>query len=121
MADEHEWSIVFYTTEAGESPVEDFLRSLDLKTQARFDWSINRLKEDNVRATEPLVKHIEGKLWELRRASSGNIYRIMYFFFTGKRIVFVHGFQKKTQKTPRREIDIAEKRMNDFIEQVGGE
>jgi phage-related protein len=47
-----------------------------------------------------LVKHIDGKLWELRRASSGNIYRIMYFFFDGRRIVFVHGFQKKHKRLP---------------------
>ena len=121
MADKHEWSIVFYTTERGDSPVEEFLRSLDLKTQARFDWSINYLKEQNISAKEPHVKQIDRKLWELRRASSGNIYRIMYFFFTGKRIVFVHGFQKKTQKTPKREIEMAEKRMADFIERAGGE
>ncbi|NWG15281.1 MAG: type II toxin-antitoxin system RelE/ParE family toxin, partial [Chloroflexi bacterium] len=37
----------------------------------------------------------------------------MYFFFTGRWIVFLHGFQKKTPKTPRREIEIAEKRVND--------
>ena len=68
-----------------------------------------------------MVKHIEGKLWELRRSSNGNIYRVMYFFFTGKRIVFVHGFQKKTQKTPKREIEIAEQRMNDFIKRAEAE
>ncbi len=121
MADKQEWSIVFYTTEQGETPVEEFLHSLDVKTQARFVWSINQLRELNARATEPLVKHIDGKLWELRRASNGNIYRVMYFFFTGKRIVFVHGFQKKTQKTPKREIEIAEKRMDNFIQRAGGE
>jgi phage-related protein len=121
MSEESNWSIVFYTTEQGDSPVKEFLRNLDLKTQARLDWSIILLKEQNTRAREPLVKHISGKLWELRRGSNGNIYRIMYFFFTGKRIVFVHGFHKKTQKTPRREIEIAEKRMNDFITRAGGE
>ena len=121
MADEQEWSTVFYTTEQGERPVEEFLSRLDVKTQARFIWSINLLKEQNVHATEPLVKHIGGKLWELRRSSNGNIYRVMYFFFTGKRIVFVYGFHKKTQKTPKREIEIAEKRMNDFIKRAGDE
>ena len=121
MADKQDWSIVFYTTEQGGRPVEEFLSSLDLKAQGRLTWAINLLKEQNVRATEPLVKHMGGKLWELRRTSNGNIYRVMYFFFTGKRIVFVHGFQKKTQKTPKREIEIAEKRMNDFIQRARGE
>ena len=121
MAEERDWSIVFYTTEQGDSPVKEFLESLDLKTQVRFDWAMKLLREQNTRAHEPLVKHIEGKLWELRRASNGNIYRVMYFFFNGRRIVFVHGFQKKTQKTPRREIETAEKRMGEFIKRAGGE
>lgn len=42
MTCEQDWSIVFYTTEQGDSPVEAFLQSLDLKTQARFDWSIEQ-------------------------------------------------------------------------------
>src|SRR5215207_8160789 len=102
MTEEQAWSIEFYRTEAGTVPVEEFLKGLDNKTQARFIWSIEQLRVQNVRAGEPLVKHIKGKLWELRRSSSGNIYRLMYFFFVGRRIVFVHGFQKKSQKTPRR-------------------
>lgn len=116
-----EWRIVFYTDEGGNTPVEDFLTSLDLKTQARFDWSIERLRMLNVQAREPLVKPIEGKLWELRRASGRNIYRLFYFFFTGREIVFLHGFVKKTKKTPSKEIQIAETRMKDYISRKGGE
>jgi phage-related protein len=119
MAEETEWSIVFYTDVDGKSPIVDFLEGLDNKTKARFDWSIEQLRIRNVQAGEPLVKHIEGKIWELRRASSGNIYRLMYFFFTGRRIVFLHGFQKKTQKTPRQEIETAEQRLTDFIKRGG--
>ncbi len=121
MANQPEWSIVFYTTAEGAEPVRAFLAGLDAKTQIRFAWSIEQLRVRNTQAGEPLVKHIEGKIWELRRASSGNIYRVMYFFFTGRRIVLLHGFQKKTQKTPRSEIEIAETRMADFIRRQGGE
>lgn len=78
-------------------------------------WSIEQLRVRNVRAQEPLVRHLEGKLWELREESSTNIYRLLYFFFSGRRIVFVHGFQKKTQKTPRHEIEIALNRIDCFI------
>ena len=46
---------------------------------------------------------------------------MLYFFFTGKKIVFVHGFQKKSQKTPRKEIATAKSRMNDYIKRKGGE
>lgn len=121
MAEQPEWSIVFYTTTDGDEPVRAFLQSLDQKTQTRFEWSIEQLRVRNTQATEPLVKHIEGKIWELRRASSGNIYRVMYFFFTGRQIVLLHGFQKKTEKTPRPEIEVAEQRMADFVKRVGGQ
>lgn len=78
--------------------------------------AIEQLRVRNTTAQEPLVRHLEGKLWELRRESDGNIYRLLYFFFTGRRIVVLHGFQKKTQKTPRREIEIALHRMQDFLQ-----
>jgi phage-related protein len=121
MAGDTEWTVEFYRDEQGHNPARKFLESLDRKTRARFDWSIAQLRERNVRAGEPLVKHLEGKLWELRRASSGNIYRLLYFFFAGRKIVFVHGFQKKTRKTPRGEIEIAKQRMDDYIRRKGGE
>jgi len=121
MTDELEWSVEFYERQDGTSPVREFLEQLDDKTQARFIWSIEQLRLRNVQAGEPLARHVEGKLWELRRASSGNLYRLLYFFFSGQRIVFVHGFQKKTEKTPRREIEIAETRMRDFLAREGVE
>jgi phage-related protein len=120
MAEDREWEIIYYTDEHNVSPVEEFLQGLDLKTQARFDWSIERLRQLNVHAREPLVKHIEGKIWELRRSSDGNIFRLLYFFYTGRQIVFLHGFAKKTQKTPRREIDTAQRRLDDFIKRAEG-
>ncbi len=115
MVDESMWTVVFYTEEDGTSPVSKFLRQLDAKTQVRFAWSIEQLRVRNVLAREPLVRHLEDKLWELREESNTNIYRLIYFFFSGRRIVFLHGFQKKTQKTPRREIEIALQRLDNFV------
>ena len=116
-----EWSIVFYVGESGRSPVREFLAALAARAQARFLASLEQLRVRNVTAQEPLVRHLEGKIWELREESRGNIYRLLYFFFSGRRIVFLHGFQKKTQKTPRREIEIALRRMHTFIGREGGE
>ena len=115
MADYKEWELVFYEDEAGRSPAREFLQSLDAKTLTRFVWSIEQLRIHNVRAHEPLVRHLEGKLWELREESNTNIYRLLYFFFSGRQIVLLHGFQKKTQKTPSREIDIALQRLDHYI------
>jgi len=85
---------------------------------------MEQLRVRNVQAREPLVKHLEDKLWELREESRTNIYRIIYFFYAGRRIVFLHGFQKKTQKTPQKELDIARTRYEDFLsreEENGGD
>ena len=110
-----EWTAEFYLEDSGRSPVEEFLEALDLKTRARFRWSMEQLKVRNVSARAPLARHLEGDLWELREESRINIYRIVYFFFTGRRIVFLHGFQKKTQRTPRRELELARWRYRDFL------
>ncbi len=120
MTSPQAWTIIFYIDEHGHSPVEEFLRQLDSKTRNRFAWSIEQLRVRNVRAREPLVRHLTGKLWELREESRTNIYRLLYFFFIGKRIVLLHGFQKKTEKTPTSEIEIALKRMDSFIDEFGG-
>jgi phage-related protein len=119
MTQPADWRIVFYADDRGNEPVREFLGSLDLPTQARFDWSIEQLRVRNTQAREPLVRHLEGRLWELRRESATNIYRILYAFVAGRRILFLHGFQKKTQRTPRREIDTAQRRLNDFIARGG--
>lgn len=121
MANGTEWSIVYYANVDGSSPVLEFLQGLDAKTQVRFGWAIEQLRIRNVRAGEPLVRHIEGKIWELRRNSGTDTFRVFYFFFTGRKIVLLHGFQKKTQRTPRHEMETAMRRMNDFLARAEGE
>jgi len=108
------WSVLLYVSRGGTVPVADFLAGLDLRTQARFRRAIEALLERNVHAREPLVRHLSGKLWEVRIESDTNIYRVIYAFAPGRRIVLLHGFQKKTQRTPAREIDTAEIRLAEF-------
>ena len=59
------------------------------------------------RVGEPHVKHIEGRLWEMRMKGRGGISRALYVTAMGRRVVIVRVFVKKTKKTPRREIDLA--------------
>ena len=120
IPDDQDWKIVFYVEEDGGSPVKDFLNSLDRPTQVRLLVSIERLRIENVTAREPLVKRLEGKIWELRRESNTNIFRVLYFIVTGRNIILLHGLQKKTQKTPRREIETALKRMQRYADNSGG-
>ena len=116
-----EWTIEIYVEENGYAPVIEFLEGLDKKTNARFQWSIEQIRVLNVQAREPLVKHVEGKIWEIREESNTNIYRILYFFYTGRRIVLLHGFAKKTSKLPRRELDIALKRLAHYVKRKATE
>jgi phage-related protein len=82
MTDAQDWTIVFYLDDTGGNPVREFLESLDGTTQRRFAWSFEQLRVRNVHARYPLVRPVEGDLWELREESSTNIYRIFYLFFS---------------------------------------
>jgi phage-related protein len=66
------------------------------------------------RVHEPYVKHLEGPLWEMRMKGRSGIARACYVTAVGKRVVVVHVFVKKTQRTPRREILIALKRAKEI-------
>jgi phage-related protein len=77
---------------------------------------IGQLQAYGVTAGEPAVKHITGtELWELRPAGD----RIFFAYWKGSVFVLLHHFAKKTQKTPPREIEQAERNMKDFIERYG--
>jgi phage-related protein len=59
---------------------------------------------------EPYVKHLEGKLWEMRMKGKDGIARAIYLAAKGERVVVLHAFVKKTQKTPQRALEIARER-----------
>jgi len=111
------WKVVFYETEAGESPVWDFIFGLPSKDQAKVVRALDLLEEFGLELRAPYVRSVTGrrKLWELRVRGIGGAYHILYFAFTGQRMVVLHAFAKKTQKTPRREIAMAERRMAEFL------
>ncbi len=59
---------------------------------------------------EPHVKHLEGKLWEMRMTGRDGIARAVFVTAVGERVVVVHAFEKKTQKTPARALEVARQR-----------
>ena len=115
-----EWSVHYFVEESGHVPVREFLAELDPKTYTRFQWSLEQLRVRNIQAREPLVRHIEGKIWELRETSGTNIYRLLYFFASGRRVMLLHGFAKKTEKLPRGELEIAQRRLARFERREDG-
>lgn len=64
---------------------------------------------------EPHVKHLEGKLWEMRLIGRDGIARVLYVTALGRRVVIVRAFVKKTQKTPGTEIKIALERAKEVV------
>lgn len=82
-------------------------------------WEVDLLEEYGTALTMPHAKHIEGDLWELRIRFASDISRVFYFYPLAHKIVLLHGFIKKTNKTPKREIETAKKRMADYQERSG--
>lgn len=109
------WDIEFYEKEDGTIPVQKFLDGLPIKHQAKAMREIDILEKYGASLTEPHVKHVEGKLWELRIEVAGDISRIFYFIPVGKGIVLLHGYIKKTRRTPHMEIVIANTYLKDYL------
>ena len=102
--------VELYSTSDGREVVSEFLDSLPDKDMAKVFRDIDLLAEYAPDLHEPYTKHIEGPIWELRSKFSTNIYRIFYFIWNGHKLVLLHGFTKKSNKTPPSEIEIARKR-----------
>ena len=66
------------------------------------------------RMHEPHVKHLDGKLWELRVSASEGIARGIYVTLTGRRVLVLHVFEKKSEKTPLRALNLARARMKEI-------
>ncbi|MDD2361965.1 MAG: type II toxin-antitoxin system RelE/ParE family toxin [Oscillospiraceae bacterium] len=110
------WNIDFYETMDGEIPVAEFLDSLQAKHKAKALRQIDLLSDFGIGLKEPYAKHIGEGLWELRIKFASDISRVFYFIPGANKIILLHGFVKKTQKTPPAEIKTAIARMDDYRE-----
>lgn len=106
-------SAKFFQTGKGSEPVRDWLKDLpreekksigaDIMT-VQFGWPIGM----------PLVRHLGDGIWEVRtNLPRGKIARVL-FFMHGNAMILLHGFIKKTQKTPKEELELAKRRMRQF-------
>ena len=110
-----EYTCIFYETADGRRPVEEFIESLDAETQDKFIIKQQLLQDFGPQIRHPHTDPLGEGLFELRfRGKEGQI-RVLFFFFYGKKIIITHGFVKKTQKTPRKEIEITQERRKDFL------
>ena len=108
------WKIKYYETPTGSSPVFDFINTLAPKAQAKVANTFELLKEFGLAIGRSHTKKIaRTPIWELRILGQDNL-RIFYIVETGKTFLLLHGFAKKTQKTPKREIQTAIKRLEEY-------
>lgn len=87
---------------------QDFFAKQNKQVKAKIVWTFD-LIEDLQRVPETYLKHIENTdgLYEIRVQLGNNIFRFFCFFDRGQLVVLANGFQKKTQKTPKKEIEMA--------------
>ena len=118
------YEIEFYKTESGRCPVSEFIHSLQEKQSAKVVKDIRLLKEMGSDLRYPYVDSIKGDkfagLMELRTKQSNNIFRTFYFVVVTdaetkcEKAVLLHGIQKKTDKTPKKELETALARMKEY-------
>jgi len=107
--------VEFYETEDGKTPVAEFLDSLEDKMNAKMVGLMEILEERGTMLREPYSSPLEDGIFELRAVQGSNISRALFFFYIEGRIIITHGFVKKTQKTPRAQIELAKKYRADFL------
>lgn len=111
---QREFVVAYYESENGNKPVKDFVFELNDKQRAKVIRDLNQLEEFGIGYHIPDTKKLSGTpLWELRILGRDNI-RVIYVLRIGKIILLLHGFIKKKQKTPVKEINIALKRLDDW-------
>jgi phage-related protein len=103
------WTVGFHSDEAFAE-----VGALPTDMQAKFRRIVEMIEAFGLeRMREPYVKHLDGKIWEMRLKGKDGIARSLYMTASGRRVIVLRTFVKKTQKTPRSEIELALQRAKD--------
>ncbi len=104
------WSIQFVNAIAQAE-----LEGLPLDMRARFERIVMLIRDQGLeKVREPYVKHLEDKLWEMRLSGRDGIARSIYMTASRRRVVILRTFVKKTEKTPKRELELARERAKEI-------
>lgn len=115
------YEIEFYEDKNGKSEIADYIKELNAKAATSKECRINFnkivaymdiLEELGTRVGEPVKKHLDGEIWELRPLKN----RFLYAYYKENRFIILHHFIKKTQKTPKHEIEQAKRKLKDYLE-----
>ena len=105
------WSVLYVNAIAQAE-----LEALPADMRARFERIVTLIQAQGLeKVREPYVKHLEGKLWEMRLNGRDGIARSIYVTASGRRIVVLRTFVKKTEKTPKQELKLARERAKEIL------
>ncbi|MCK6463110.1 MAG: type II toxin-antitoxin system RelE/ParE family toxin [Candidatus Pacebacteria bacterium] len=108
--------IIFYRTENDRCPVEEFLDTLSDKQVEKVLWVLRIIRELEIVPKQYFKKLTNtDEIWEVRVQIGNNIFRILGFIDQSKFVILTNGFAKKTQKVPKQEIELAERRKKDYL------
>lgn len=113
------WSVEFYESGGEGSPVETFLESLSFPAQVKVFNLIRLLEEQGVSLPFPYSSQITGRLRELRTQLGRLDLRILYCATPQRTFVLLHGFVKRTPRTPASAIELATRRMEEYLQRPG--
>jgi phage-related protein len=102
-------NVSFFKTDSGNEPVRDWLKALTA-TERRIMGEDIKTVQFGLPLGMPLVRHLEGGIWEIRVKLENRIARIL-FCLEGSTMVILHGFIKKQQATPKQDLDLAKERL----------
>jgi len=107
----------YYCAKSGRCDVEEFVDDLSESSCRHFFYKVELLEEFGPKLPMPHAKKIDKKekIYELRFNERGGVVRALYFFFEGDEVVFTNAFVKKTNKTPKKEIETAINRKKLFL------
>jgi len=107
--------IIFYRTESGKSPVEDFIDSLSGNQAQKVAWVLRLIEELDSIPVQYFKKLVgTDDIWEVRVQMGGDTIRLLGFLYGSRFVVLTNGFAKKTRKTPPKEIALAEQRKREY-------
>ena len=108
------YQVLFYETKTGKEPAKEYISGLSPKVIAKFLKIIELLENNGPDVKMPYSRFLESGIFEIRIIQNNNISRVLYFFTNSRKIVLTNGFTKKTQKTPRKEIEKAKFYKEDY-------
>ena len=109
------WKIIYYISTSGDNPVSDFLDTLEHSSQSKILRVLHNIQEYGLDSVIPHIRKLIGTpFWEIRILGKENI-RVIYVVPVRFSVLVLHGFKKKTQKTPVKELETASKRYNEYV------